>query len=99
MRMKRFMALMIVSATLLGAVSGCSSSGETAGETDRSAETDAEGQSGAQGADVWELAATDPYAPYPETVNYTIGVTVDPSRTYPEDWENGSPEHSAYTEF
>ena len=99
MRMKRFMALMIVSATLLGAVSGCSSSGETAGETDRSAETDAEGQSGAQGADVWELAATDPYAPYPETVNYTIGVTVDPSRTYPEYWENGSPEHSAYTEF
>lgn len=113
MSAKRIIALGLTVLILTGTVSGCGMGNSTgkltedaaqtdtgaAGDSAQAAEDTEAGQTADADADPWALAAADPYAPYPDTVNYTIGVTVDPSRTYPEDWENGSPEHSAYTEF
>lgn len=100
MKAKRIMSLVLVSTMLSLTVIGCGASQTTSkGDAGAASATD-EGKVSSEGeTDPWVLAATDPYAPYPETVNYTIGVTVDPSKTYPEDWKDGSPEHSAYTEF
>ena len=100
MKAKRIVALGLTAILLMGAVAGCGADGKTeqttesaapggAGTADDSAQTDTkeavDDQTADGEADPWVLAATDPYTPYPDTVNYTIGVTVDPSRTYPED--------------
>ena len=106
MKMKQIMATMLTILTVITSLCGCGTTEDTAStavEEKKTAqiaeETEGSETVGVDTADSWVAAATDTYTPYPETVNYTVGITVDPSRTYPEDWENGSPEHSAYTEF
>ena len=101
MKAKRLVTLTLTMAMLAGVLSGCGGT-ETA---DTNAEVKSTQDSGTENkstedpnAEAWELAATDPYAPYPETVNYTIGITVDPSRSYPEG-STDTPENSAYTRF
>ncbi len=97
MKAKRVVALTLAASLLMSVFAACgSSAGETTGS--EAGSTSSTQASSDTEVDAWELAATDPYAPYPETVNYTIGITVDPSRSYPEG-STDTPENSAYTRF
>lgn len=100
MKVKKVVAEMLTAVMVAGALSGCGATETTdkGVESSQSVEKSDSGSSENKEVDAWELAATDPYAPYPETVNYTIGITVDPSRGYPEG-STDTPENSAYTRF
>lgn len=101
MKAKKVVALVLTATTLMGALSGCGSSEVSDTNVDVKSTQESsvqENNTGDSETEAWELAATDPYAPYPETVNYTIGITVDPSRSYPEG-STDTPENSAYTRF
>ena len=51
---------------------------------------EAANQETAGSSDEWEKAATDPFAPYPELVTYTLGKDTQASPNFPEgdDYEN-----------
>lgn len=100
MKAKKVLALTLTASLLMGGLAGCGATKEEAVSKDTETTSTQENNTGDEDAtaDAWNLAATDPYAPYPETVNYTIGITVDPSRSYPEG-STDTPENSAYTRF
>lgn len=85
MKAKRVLGLLLSATMLMGVLSGCGSSESEVTSDDTTQTSEAGAEVSADGeTDPWVLAATDPYAPYPETVNYTIGITVDPNKSYPE---------------
>lgn len=103
MKSRKIVALLLTVSMISSVFTGCGSdetkSSESTAVVTEETNENSESTKAYDENDAWEKAAHETYAPYPETVNYTIGITVDPSKTYPEGWENPSPEHSAYTDF
>lgn len=105
MRKKLGKCLALVTAITLSMsmVTGCSSkNGDTDATSDKAEVTKQADQSNDSQAtdetDPWKLAETSTYEPYPETVEYTIGVTVRADVAYPEG-STDTAEDSAYTRF
>lgn len=100
MKARKVVASLLMASMLVANLSGCGAEKvtDTSAKTEKTVEKSESAGTETTKEDAWELAATDPYAPYPETVNYTIGITVDPSRGYPEG-STDTPENSAYTRF
>lgn len=64
MKIKKVLAMCLISAMVLGSFAGC---GKEEGESTASVDTE---------DPAWKEAMTTPYGKYPETVNYTLGKTV-----------------------
>ena len=89
--MKRKYLKKVVSAALIGtlvlsAVSGCGNSEKESTDSKKTGEN----------SEAWEKAATDPFAPYPELVTYTLGKDTQASPNFPE---GDSYENNGYTRY
>lgn len=108
-KLKKLTVILMTAAMTAQVLGGCggSAASNNAAQTDEAAETTAaaetataaetEGQTAAAD-DPWEAAKTSADIPYPETVTYTMGLTVRADVAYPEG-STDTAEDSAYTRF
>jgi putative aldouronate transport system substrate-binding protein len=101
-RLVKYLAVVVAIALSISMVTGCSKKAEESGaDSDNkevSALTENDNKQVADETDPWKLARTTTYAPYPETVTFTMGITVRADVAYPEG-STDTVENSAYTRF
>lgn len=99
MRAKRWIGLGLTCVLLGSSLAGCGNVAETTTEQEKSSEQDQEGKvSSSATGDAWTLAETTTYEPYPETVEFSVGVRVRADVAYPEGSADTA-ENSAFTRF
>ena len=98
MKAKRWIGLGLTCVLLGSSLAGCGNVAETTTEQEKSSEQNQEGVASSATGDAWTLAETTTYEPYPETVEFSVGVRVRADVAYPEG-STDTAENSAFTRF
>ena len=85
MKAKRWIGLGLTCVLLGSSLAGCGNATETTAEQEKSSgQNQKVGDSSSATGDAWTLAETTTYEPYPETVEFSVGVRVRADVAYPE---------------